>query len=61
VDKLVDLPEEWEWPPDKVLNSHKIRPSSVYCTVSDNLQALQDKETSPTRQVGTSQFFKEES
>ena len=61
MDKLVDLPEEWEWPLDKVLNSNKIRPSSVDCTVPDNLQALQDKERNPTRQVGTSQFYKEAS
>jgi len=52
------LPEKWEWPLDKILNSNKIRPS-VDCTVPDNFQALQDKERNPTRQVGTTQFFKE--
>ena len=57
VDKLVDLLEEWEWPLDKVLNANKIRPSSVDCTVPDNLQALQDKERNPTRQVGASQYY----
>ena len=61
VDILVDLPEKWEWTLDKILNSNKIRPSSVDCTMPDNLQALQDKERNPTRQVGTTQFFKETS
>jgi len=54
VDELLALPEEWEWPMDKIVNCPKIRPSSADCTVPDSLQGLQDKERNRTRQVCTS-------
>lgn len=51
IDTLLTLPEEWEWPLDKIQSAVKIRPSAIDRTVPEHLQALQDKETQPTRQV----------
>ena len=51
IDSLRALPEQWEWPLDHILSAEKIKPSAIDRTVPDQLQALQDKETQPTRQV----------
>jgi len=45
------LPEEWDWALDALQNAEKTRPSAIDRVVPEQLRALQDKESNPTRQV----------
>ena len=51
VNDMATVPETWEWPLDAILITEKIRPYTADHSVPENLQALQDKECQPTKQV----------
>ena len=51
IDDLVAVPEEWEWPLDTLQSAEKVRPTPVDRAIPNHLQALQDKETEPTREA----------
>lgn len=57
LDELVTLPDEWEWPLDVIQAAEKIKPSATGQSVPETLQALQDKEMQPTRQVNQILFI----
>ena len=52
VEKLLELPTDWEWPLDILKRSSKVqRPANEDVTIPDHLQAMCDKETVETQQV----------
>lgn len=57
IDDLVAFPEEWEWPLDALQSAEKVRPTPVDRAIPDHLQALQDKETEPTREASQLLYF----
>ena len=52
VDKLLELPTDWEWPLDILKRCSKVqRPANEDIIIPDHLQAMRDKETVKTQQV----------
>ena len=52
VDKLLELPTDWEWPLDILKRCSKVqRPANEAITIPDHLQAMRDRETVKTPQV----------
>lgn len=56
VDNLAAVPEAWEWPLNAILIAEKIKPYTVDQSVPEHLQALQDKECRPTKQIYTGRY-----
>jgi len=56
VDEITALPEEWDWALDALQNAEKTRPSAIDRVVPEQLRALQDKESNPTRQIYTGRY-----
>ena len=51
INKLLQLPTEWEWHLDTLQNCEKLRPAIQDVAVPGHLIALHDKETEETQQV----------
>ena len=52
VDKLLELPTDWEWPLDILKRCSKVqRPANEDIIIPDHLQAMREKETVETQQV----------
>ena len=52
VNKLLELPTDWEWPLDILKRCSKVqRPANEDIIIPDHLQAMRDKETVKTQQV----------
>ena len=52
IDKLLELPDHWEWPLEILQKRSKVqRPEAEYFTIPGHLQAMCDKETVETQQV----------
>ncbi|XP_068752651.1 uncharacterized protein [Montipora capricornis] len=57
IDKLLQLPTEWEWPLDIILqNCDKVGPAIQDVAVPGHLIALHDKETEETQQIYTGRY-----
>lgn len=53
VDKLLELPVNWDWSLDILVNCSKVRPATEDVTDPAHLLALRDKETHETQQMYT--------
>ena len=51
VHDLVELPDEWEWPVDKLSDADHVRPTAADTTAPEHLTQLRNKELQQTREV----------
>lgn len=58
LDDMMTLPQEWNWPLNKLLSAEKIKPGANDRAVPASLLDLRDKETQETRQVNFVFFSK---
>ena len=51
INKLVTVPDTWEWPLDVLVRAERVKPFTADQSVPEQLRELQEKETQPTKQA----------